>query len=153
MKNYYIYHIAGIKIGCTINVPKRMKQQGFTEWEHLETHTDIYEASDREIELQKEYGLPVDIVPYWKSVLHRYKWDSNTAKEAAANSSSKEKLQKTTFEQAEKIRSEYINSGDGNHDGRNQHNLKGLSLAQLGKKYNVSKGIIWGIVNNKTYLS
>ena len=68
MKNYYIYHIPGIKIGCTVNVPRRMKQQRFTEWEHLETHTDIYEASNREIELQKEYGLPVDSIPYYQAV-------------------------------------------------------------------------------------
>ena len=71
MKNYYIYHIAGIKIGCTVNVPHRMREQGFTEWEHLETHTDIYEASNREIELQKEYGYPVDNVPYWQAVENR----------------------------------------------------------------------------------
>ncbi len=75
MKNYYIYHIAGIKIGCTVNVPHRMREQGFTEWEHLETHTDIYEASNREIELQKEYGYPVDKIPYYLSVQNRPKWD------------------------------------------------------------------------------
>ena len=74
MKNYYIYHIPGIKIGCTTNVPHRMQEQGFTEWEHLETYTDIYEVSDREIELQKEYGLPVDTVPYWQAVENRYKF-------------------------------------------------------------------------------
>ena len=64
MTNHYIYHVPGIKIGVTINVPRRMKEQGFTEWEHLETHTCIYEVSDREQELQRLYGLPVDLVPY-----------------------------------------------------------------------------------------
>ena len=78
MKNYYIYHVPGIKIGCTVNVPRRMKQQRFTEWEHLETHTDIYEASNREIELQKEYGLPVDDIPYWQAVANRPKWTSES---------------------------------------------------------------------------
>ena len=53
---YYIYHIPGIKIGCTKHIEKRIKQQGFTEFEILETHTDIDIASDREIELQKQYG-------------------------------------------------------------------------------------------------
>ena len=71
MKNYYIYHVPGIKIGCTDNVPRRMKQQRYTEWEHLETHTDIYEASNREIELQKEYGYPVDSIPYYQAVDNR----------------------------------------------------------------------------------
>ena len=64
MTNYYIYHIEGIKIGVTTDVPRRMKEQGFTEWEHLETHTCVYEVSDREQELQRQYGLPVDLVPY-----------------------------------------------------------------------------------------
>lgn len=53
---YYIYHIPGIKIGCTSNLKNRMRQQGFTEYEVLETHTDIDIASDREIELQTQYG-------------------------------------------------------------------------------------------------
>ena len=64
MVTYYIYHIRGIKIGCTKNLIKRMREQGFTEWEILETHTDGWLAGDREIELQKEYGLPVDTVHY-----------------------------------------------------------------------------------------
>ena len=41
-----------------------MKEQEFTEWEVLETHTDINIASNREIELQKEYGYNVDKVTY-----------------------------------------------------------------------------------------
>ena len=65
---YEIYHIPNIKIGCTSNLLNRMRVQGFTEWEILETHTDIYEVSDREIQLQKEYGLPVDTIPYWKAI-------------------------------------------------------------------------------------
>ena len=74
MKTYYIYHIAGIKIGCTSDLLRRMNTQGFTEWEILEEHTDIYEVSDREIQLQKDYGLPVDKTPYWKSVQNRSTW-------------------------------------------------------------------------------
>ena len=49
-----------------------MRDQGFTEWEILEEHTDIYEVSDREIQLQKDYGLTVDKVPYWQSVENRH---------------------------------------------------------------------------------
>ena len=45
---YYIYHIPGIKIGCTNQLKKRMKVQGFTDWEILEEHTDISIASNRE---------------------------------------------------------------------------------------------------------
>lgn len=64
---YYIYEIPGIKIGCTINPYFRIEiGQKYKEYKILETHQCIYKASDREIELQKEYGYPVDIVPYYK---------------------------------------------------------------------------------------
>ena len=68
MKKYYIYHIKGKKIGCTQNPKKRIKDQGFINYEILEEHTDIYLASDREIELQKEWGYKIDKVPYWKTI-------------------------------------------------------------------------------------
>jgi hypothetical protein len=64
---YKIYHIPRVKIGCTTNVDYRVKQQGFRKYEVLETHDDVYKASEREIELQKEYGYNVDTVPYWKT--------------------------------------------------------------------------------------
>ena len=65
---YTIYHIPKIKIGCSAVLERRIKEQGFIEYEVLEEHTDIYLASDREITLQKKYGLPVDYIPYWQSV-------------------------------------------------------------------------------------
>lgn len=64
---YYIYHIPNVKIGCTTRVKQRVKDQGFTEYEILETHTDIYKVSNRELELQKQYGYPVDNIPYYIS--------------------------------------------------------------------------------------
>jgi hypothetical protein len=64
---YYIYHIEGVKIGCSTQVEKRIKQQGYNNFEILEEHIDIYEVSDRELELQKQYGYKVDTIPYWKS--------------------------------------------------------------------------------------
>ena len=54
---YSIYHIPGIKIGCSYRVADRVKEQGYTEYDVLETHTDIDIASIREKVLQKEYGL------------------------------------------------------------------------------------------------
>jgi hypothetical protein len=65
---YYIYHIPGVKIGCTDNIERRMKHQGFTEWEILETYEDGWVAGDREIELQKEYRLPVEKIHYMDRV-------------------------------------------------------------------------------------
>jgi hypothetical protein len=65
---YYIYHIPGIKIGCTTKHPEeRAKQQGYIDYEILEEHFDIYVASDRELELQKKYNYPVDDTPFYKT--------------------------------------------------------------------------------------
>ena len=75
---YYIYHIPGVKIGCTNQIEQRIKDQGFNDYELLETHTDIYKASDREQELQKEYGYTVDRAPYYLSVRNRPKWNDKT---------------------------------------------------------------------------
>jgi hypothetical protein len=61
-KIFTIYHIPGVKIGCTTNLRKRLREQGLldTEWEVLETHTDNQVASKRETELQIQYGYPLD---------------------------------------------------------------------------------------------
>jgi hypothetical protein len=65
---YYIYHIPGVKIGCTKNLKNRLSQQTKGDWELLEEHNDIHIASEREIELQKQYGYKVDTATYEKSV-------------------------------------------------------------------------------------
>ena len=58
---YYIYHIPNVKIGCTVQQPKkRVKEQGYTSFEILEKHSCIDKASIRERELQLEYGYPTD---------------------------------------------------------------------------------------------
>ena len=65
---YYIYHIEGVKIGCTNNTQQRMRKQGKPNFEILEEHSDMHIASDREIELQKQYGYKVDTIPYWQTI-------------------------------------------------------------------------------------
>lgn len=70
-KEYYIYYVPGLKIGCTVNIQSRTRQQNIKSYEILEIHTDIYLASNREIELQKQYNLPVDTIPYWKAYKNR----------------------------------------------------------------------------------
>tara|TARA_R100000951_G_scaffold88457_2_gene76492 strand:+ start:48 stop:503 length:456 start_codon:yes stop_codon:yes gene_type:complete len=149
---YYIYHIAGVKIGCTSQLEIRMQQQGFTEWEILETHTDGWHAGDREIELQKEYDLPVDKVHYMIARQNMQKaqrvanngWQ--TGDQAARGRRNKGRKRpdlarnnvllksKLTQEQAENIRA----SND--------------SRANLAKKYNVSIGTIRNIIFRKTYV-
>jgi hypothetical protein len=56
IKKYYIYHVPGVKIGCSTEPNYRVKRQGYDKYEILETHTDIDIASQREIELQNQYG-------------------------------------------------------------------------------------------------
>jgi hypothetical protein len=65
---YYIYYIEGIKIGCSKNPKRRVKQQGYTEFTILETHTDIQIASERERSLQKEYGFKMDNTLYKQTI-------------------------------------------------------------------------------------
>jgi hypothetical protein len=65
---YYIYHIEGVKIGCSKNPKRRVKQQGYSEFEILGEYEDINMASERELELQKQYGYKVDFNTYSKSV-------------------------------------------------------------------------------------
>jgi len=60
---YVIYHIPGKKIGVTNNLKSRVEdQQGYTEdeYEVLEMSDDISYISDRELELQKQYGYRID---------------------------------------------------------------------------------------------
>lgn len=77
MKKYYIYHIKGKKIGVSEEPDNRTKKQGFSKYEILEVHNCIFEVSKRERELQKEYGYPIDSVPYF---LSRRNWGSKAGK-------------------------------------------------------------------------
>ena len=64
---YYLYHIPGKKIGVTCDLNNRVTvQQGYEpdEYEVLESSQDIDHISSLELQLQKEYGYRVDMVPY-----------------------------------------------------------------------------------------
>ena len=64
---YYIYHIPGKKIGVTCDLNNRVTvQQGYepSEYEILESSEDVDFISSKELELQREYGYRVDMVPY-----------------------------------------------------------------------------------------
>ena len=64
---YYLYHIPGKKIGVTCDLKNRVTvQQGYSpdEYEVLESSEDIDHISSLELQLQKEYGYRVDMVPY-----------------------------------------------------------------------------------------
>ena len=66
---FYIYHIPGKKVGVTTNLKRRVEdQQGYGpgEYEVLARRHDITEAAKYEALYQRQYGYPVDIVPYDK---------------------------------------------------------------------------------------
>ena len=90
---YWIYHIPGVKIGVSQKPECRvLKQQGFSEYEILEEHTNAKEVSKREIELQKQYGYPVDKIEYWKTL----KWQ----KKGQTEESHKKRVANTNYKEA-----------------------------------------------------
>ena len=156
---YYIYHIPGKKIGCTTEYPQRCIAQGFTNYELLETHNDGWLAGDREKELQKEYGYPVDLVHYMISRRNRRVWtdeDRMKGKQALEQSgyphlpkatlaASKKKM-KITYEIAQQIRNE------GYKPKKNQY-ADGPTLKSIAEKYNVSPQVVKDVIRNRTYTS
>ena len=68
---YYIYHIEGIKIGCTTDLKERVeKKQGYTNYDILYTTNNIHEASKKELELQTKYKYKQDKKPYKEIIMN-----------------------------------------------------------------------------------
>lgn len=76
---YYIYHIPGKKIGCTKNPKRRLSEQNTNVYEILEIHNDIDIASNRERELQNQYGYKLDKILYKDAVQRRPKFTKSQA--------------------------------------------------------------------------
>lgn len=134
---YKIYHIPEIKIGVSIDPKQRVQDQGYTNYEILEEHTCVDEASKREKELQKQYGYKVDKLLYsqtLKNITHQGR--SKGGKNGKPSNQRTRRI--FTFDQAEEIRQLY--------------KLPQWSLRSLGKKYNTSRKCISNIIHNKTYL-
>lgn len=91
---YYIYHIPGVKIGCTQNPKNRIKQQTKGEYEILETHKDKFVAAKRELELQEQYGYQVDTCDYIKSTSNQNPLTPSIAGKASATKQWKENRDK-----------------------------------------------------------
>jgi len=80
---YKIYHIPGIKIGCTTNIKKRVEEeQGYKpgEYDILYETDDIVEASEAERNLQKELKYKTDIKLY--KDLFRKKMNKHSSSQA-----------------------------------------------------------------------
>ena len=159
-KTYYIYHISKFvwkdgsvgKIGVSYKPKKRTKLQGYSDYEILEQHQCIYKVSDREIELQKQYGYKVDVTPYWKmmnrakkssliqngiTVGNRNKQSGQIQSIGKLNTTPSYHLRKLTYDIAQSIRSEFKSNR--------------ITIKELANKFNVSNTAIVQILNNKTY--
>ena len=80
---YKIYHIPGVKIGCTTNVKKRVEEeQGYKpgEYDILYETDDIVEASEAERNLQKALKYKTDIKLY--KDLFRKKMNKHSSSQA-----------------------------------------------------------------------
>jgi len=70
---YYIYHIEGIKVGCTNNPVKRIKsQQGYSDYKILAKTINIDEACRLEFEWQDKLGYKRDLRTY-KETINNFK--------------------------------------------------------------------------------
>jgi hypothetical protein len=137
---YYIYHIPTFKrkngkigkIGCTEEPDNRVNRQGYTEYEILEEHTDIMSASEREIQLQKLYGYPVDCIPYYKS---RSKWGSVAGKKGG------EKGGKTNIESGhiQKLGNKYGKT-IGKNNFKKHAKINGKIQGKIQGKKNIESG-------------
>lgn len=75
MGKYKVYHIPGIKVGCTMDIQKRVVEtQGYKpgEYEILLQTDSITEASKAERMLQQDLGYTVDRQPY-KDLFKKHK--------------------------------------------------------------------------------
>ncbi len=134
---YYIYHIPERnKIGVAVDVTRRMiehKWKGF--YEILETHTCEFKVSDREIELQRQYGYTVDKKKYWQ--VRRMSTKEGSHK-GGINSRS------LSYETAEYIRAQYKRGKDV--FGKN------ISYRRLAKALSISHHtVVRDIIHNKSY--
>jgi NTP pyrophosphatase (non-canonical NTP hydrolase) len=67
---YYIYHIKGIKVGCTSDLKNRVElQQGYTNYEILYKTRNIKKASEAEIYYQDKFNYKKDKNSYLELTL------------------------------------------------------------------------------------
>jgi len=71
---YYIYHIKGVKVGCTNDLKRRVEQiQGYKDYDVLATTDKISHASKLEIHFQKIYNYKQDKNSYLQLMINKNK--------------------------------------------------------------------------------
>jgi len=152
---YYIYHIVGVKIGCSKNPKRRCKEQNASNWHILEIHTDDKIASKRERELQKEYGYRVDDCDY-SNIIKAQKIGSkigNTKKyRKIAAKTQKKTIKEKGLNIGERNPRAKLNIDKVNKIREMWHSPIKYSKAALGRMFGVSEAMIRYIVNNKNWV-
>jgi len=71
---YYIYHIKGVKVGCTNDLKRRVEQiQGYKEYDVLASTDNLSHASKLEIHFQKIYNYKQDKNSYLQLMINKNK--------------------------------------------------------------------------------
>lgn len=152
---YYIYHIEGVKIGCSKNPERRVKEQHATNWSILETHDDINTASKRELELQKQYGYRVDDADYANMI------NAQRIGSKIGNSKKYRKISAAT--QSKTMKERGLQKGERNSRAKlNREQVQVIrdmwsspikyTKAHLGRLFGVSEAMIRYIVTNQNWV-
>jgi hypothetical protein len=96
---YYIYHIEGVKIGCTKNPKRRFETALYKSAKIIEQYDDLDTADRRERELQIQYGYPIDKSTYKETLEFIGKAYSRTKRPVAV-----EKIVETEEERVDRMR-------------------------------------------------
>lgn len=157
---YYVYYIPGLKIGCTTNIKKRMRYYGYPEYEILWQAEGDYEfgwiAGNKEIELQKEYGLPVDNVHFQVLRQNQLKNPQSGGESTFEN---KKGIYNPDYSQDEwrskagKVKSTWLHklTQDQIQEIKDKYIPRKYSTYKLAEEYSVSQATIMNIIQNKIY--
>ena len=145
METYYLYEIPGVKVGVTQDIERRQEEQkNKGSLIVLGEYTDIYQVSEKELELQAEKGYHVDKHPYWYTIKVQNKLSCTPeakAKHKANNDFRKASIgstRKLTAEQVILIRELYKN------------NIS-LTAADLARQFNVSLFTMTDVIRGNKY--
>lgn len=143
------------KIGVDSSYPNRLKQQKILDGQVLEVHTCVYEVSDREQALQRQYGVKVDDIPY--HVVYFKNKDANRRENISRTNSvamqgntngAGNKGRFNTKEIKLKISRVKCTTTPEFNALIIQDSLLGMSLRKLATKHNTSFGIVRRIIKH-----
>jgi|TARA_B110000967_G_C18767812_1_gene501369 hypothetical protein len=126
------------KIGVDSKYPNRIKKQRMTDGHILEVHTDVYEVSRRERDLQLQYGLRVDDCPY-HTTYFKNKSAAQSAKISASKSNVPMPLEHKLLQRRTTLEFDALILQDL---------AVGISQQKIAVKHNTSRGIVRRIIRN-----